>query len=87
MSVDYVRRLCGKENLDAVANLTYRECAFLYVKCKGKSVPLEAWSGSEGSRRLRFPDFVPTAQDGGRLLPLRTDRLYPPANIPGAHFC
>jgi len=29
----------------------------------------------EGSRKLRFPDFVTTAQDGGRLSALRTDRL------------
>jgi hypothetical protein len=27
--------------------------------------------------RLRFPDFVTTAQDGGRLLALSTGRLYP----------
>jgi hypothetical protein len=32
-----------------------------------KSVPLQAWTGPEGSRKLRFPDFVTTAQDGGRL--------------------
>jgi len=24
---------------------------------KGKSIPLQAWTGPEGSRRLRFPDF------------------------------
>jgi hypothetical protein len=24
----------------------------------GKAVPLQAWSGSEGSRKLRFPDFL-----------------------------
>ena len=29
---------------------------------KGKSVPLQAWSGPEGSRKLRFPDFMTTAQ-------------------------
>ena len=33
------------------------------VKGKGKAVPLQAWSGPEGSRKLRFPDFVTTAQD------------------------
>ena len=44
---------------------------------KGKAVPLQAWTGPEGSRKLRFPDFVTTAQDGGRLLALRTGRLYP----------
>jgi hypothetical protein len=27
------------------------------VKAKGKAIPLEAWTGSEGSRRLRLPDF------------------------------
>ena len=44
---------------------------------KGKAVPLQAWTGPKGSRKLRFPDFVTTAQDGGRLSALRTDRLYP----------
>jgi len=46
-------------------------------KGKGKPVPLQAWSGPEGSRKLRFPDFVTTAQDGSRLSALRTGRLYP----------
>ena len=46
-------------------------------KKKAKSVPLQAWSGPEGSRKLRFPDFVTMAQDGGRLAALRTGRLYP----------
>jgi len=32
---------------------------------KGKAVPLQAWIGPEGSRELRIPDFVTTAQDGG----------------------
>jgi len=27
------------------------------VKKKGKAIPLQAWTGPEGSRRLRFPDF------------------------------
>jgi hypothetical protein len=26
-------------------------------KIKGKSVPLQAWSGPEGSRKLRFPEY------------------------------
>jgi len=44
-------------------------------KGKGKAVPLQAWTGPEGSRKLRFPDFVTTVQDGGRLPALRTGRL------------
>jgi len=42
-----------------------------------KAVPLRTWSGPEGSRKLRFPDYVTMAQDGGRLSALRTGRLYP----------
>jgi len=26
-------------------------------KVKGKAIPLQAWTGPEGSRRLRLPDF------------------------------
>ena len=37
---------------------------------KGKAVQLQAWSGPEGSRKLRFPDFMTTAQDGGKVVSL-----------------
>ena len=47
-----------------------------YNGMKGKAVPLQAWTGPEGSRKLRLPDFVTTAQDSGRLSALRTGRLY-----------
>jgi len=26
-------------------------------KVKGKAIPLQTWTGPEGSRRLRLPDF------------------------------
>ena len=35
-----------------------------------KAVPLQAWGGPEGSRKLRFPDFMTTAQDGGKVVSL-----------------
>ena len=44
---------------------------------KGKAVSLQTRRGPEGSRKLRFPDYVTTAQDGGRLSTLSTGRLYP----------
>ena len=41
-----------------------------FSKGKGKAVPLQAWSGPEGSRKLRFPDYMTTAQDGGKVVSL-----------------
>ena len=37
---------------------------------KGKAVPLQVWSGPEGYRKLRFPDFMTMAQDGGTFVSL-----------------
>jgi hypothetical protein len=54
---------------------------------KGKAVPLQAWSGSEGSRKLRFPDFITTAQEGGKVVSLTHRPHLPPGNSPGTHFC
>ena len=47
----------------------------------GKSVPLQAWSGSEGSRKLRFPDFMTTAQGGGKVVSLKHRPHLPPGNF------
>ena len=54
---------------------------------KGKAIPLQAWSGPEGSRKLRFPDFMTTAQDGGKVVSLTHRPPLPPGNVPGTHFC
>jgi len=35
----------------------FLEFFFLFNKGKGKAIPLQAWTGPEGSRRLRVPDF------------------------------
>jgi hypothetical protein len=45
---------------------------------KGKAVPLEAWSGPEGSRDLRFQDYMTMAQDGGKVVSLTHRRPLPP---------
>ena len=54
---------------------------------KGKAVPLQAWSDTEGSRKLRFPDFMTTAQDGGKVVSLTHRKPLPPGNVPGTRFC
>jgi len=58
-----------------------------YAPCKGKAVPLQAWSGPEGSRKLRFLDYMTTAQDGGMVVSLTHRPPLPPGNAPGTHFC
>jgi hypothetical protein len=57
------------------------------VLSKGKAVPLQAWSGPEGSRKLRLPDFITKAQDGGKVASLMQWPPLPPGNTPGTHFC
>jgi len=61
--------------------------ANIQPKGKGKSVPLQAWSGPEGSRKLRFPDYMTTAQDGGKFVSRTNRPLLPPRNGTGTHFC
>jgi len=58
-----------------------------YLQLKGKAVPLQAWSGPEGSKKLRLPDFMTTAQDGGKVVSLTHRPPLPPVNTPGTHFC
>ena len=53
----------------------------------GKAFPLQAWSGPEGPRKLRFPDFMTTAQDVGKVVSLTHRPPLPPGNAPGTHFC
>jgi len=57
------------------------------VSYKGKAVPEQAWIGPEGSRKLRFPDFVTTAQDGCKVGSLTHRPYLPPGNTPGIHLC
>jgi len=58
----------------------------MLLDSRGKAVLLQAWSGPEGPRKLSFPDFMTSAQDGGKVS--LTHRLpLPPGNTPGTRFC
>jgi len=56
-------------------------------KGRGKAVPLQAWSGPEGSSKLRSPNFMTTEQDGGKVISLTHRPPLPPGNTPDTHFC
>jgi hypothetical protein len=61
---------------------------YLTVKTvKGKAVPLQAWSGPECSWKLRFLDYMTTAQNGGKVVSLTHRPPLPTGNTPGTHFC
>ena len=58
-----------------------------FLAFKGKVIPVEAWTGSYVSERLRLSKF----QDNrhmkvARLSAVRTGRLYLPGDNPGTHF-
>ena len=61
--------------------------ASFILRVKGKAVPLQAWSGPDGLRKLRLPDYMTTAQDGGKVVSLTHRPPLPPGNAPGTHFC
>jgi len=53
---------------------------------RGKAVPLRAWSGPEGSRKLRFPDFMTTAQDGGKVVSTYAPAAFAPKKYTWSSF-
>jgi hypothetical protein len=59
----------------------------LHLKDKGQAVPLQAWSGPEGSRKLRFPEFTIRTQDGGKVVRLTHRPPLHPGNTPGTLSC
>ena len=50
------------------------------VPCKktGTAVPLQDLTGPEGSRKLRLPDYMTTAQDDGKVVSLTHRPLFTP---------
>jgi len=67
--------------------LVHKTFTYYINSVKGKSFPLQAWTGPEDTRKLRLPDFVTTAQDGGKAVSLTHRPPLPLGNTPGTHFC
>jgi len=42
-------------------NITLYIPSLSYLYKKGKAIPVQVWTGPEGSRRLRLPDFKTVA--------------------------
>jgi len=64
--------------------------AFVYsasLKCKVKQSRYRPGQAQRVLRKLRFPDFVTTAQDGGKVISLTHRPPLPPGNTTGTHFC
>ena len=64
------------------------QCNFhrLPLIVKSKAVPLQARGAQRVLRKLRFPDFMTTAQDDGKVVSLRHRPPLPPGNTPTSHF-
>jgi hypothetical protein len=46
-----------QRHLDAIFREDFNSGLFDYKMYKGKAIPLQTWTGPEGSRRLRLPDI------------------------------
>jgi len=49
--------MCSTQSLHNILNVLHLKM----TRKRGKAVLLQAWIGPEGSRKLRFPDFMKTA--------------------------
>jgi hypothetical protein len=54
-------------------------------KCK-QAIPIQAWTGHFGSRKLRLPEFLDNRHMKAARLALRTGRLYPARRYPWHSF-
>jgi len=55
-------------------------------KGKGKS-PITGLDRPREFQEVNVPDFMTTAQDGGKVVSLTHRPPSPPRNTPGTHFC
>jgi len=74
-------------SIKSMSNINKHICNTTYC-VKGKANPLQTWTGPEGFRRLRLPDFKTIGtwrwQGCQRYAP---NAFTPQVNIPVTHFC
>jgi hypothetical protein len=58
--IQYPRFTAARKKIGKLKNLTvhkFQKPPSELIEVKGKAIPLHAWTGTEGSRKLRLPDF------------------------------
>jgi len=76
-----------KYSLQSIKTIKLQRVNFGFFNSNSKNaVPLEAWTGPEGYRKLGLPDFMTTAQDGDKGVSLTHRPPLLPGNTPGTHF-
>jgi len=66
------------QDVKYVSNASVKSVPECLYKGKGKGSPLQAWSSPEGYGKLRFPYFMTTPQDGGKVVSLTHRPPLPP---------
>jgi hypothetical protein len=73
---------------ERIAVLSPKDYFIIFILSKkkvGKVIPFQAYGAQRVLGRLRLPDSVASALEGGRLSAIRTGRLYP-QEYPVTHF-
>jgi len=73
-----------------LVNIAHDGQLFLAETCSVIKVKQSRYRPGEAQRvlrKLRFPDYMTTAQDGGKVISLTHRSRLPLGNTPGTHFC
>jgi hypothetical protein len=75
-------KICRQRNSISIRRWHQDKCNKVKVK-QSRYRP----GAAQSYRKLRFPDYMTTAQDGGKVVSLKHWPPLPPVNAPGTHFC
>ena len=78
---NFIKKIKNEEEIGRARSTTGKNGG----KRKVKAVPLEALCGPEGSRKLGLPDFMTTAQVGGKVVSLTHRPPLPSGNVRLTH--